>query len=118
MNENTKTELGEIKIHKGVIASIAIEATKQVSGVIKIGGTLKASFMELLGKKDATAITIEFDNNGEAVITIPVVVEYDYNIPEIASKIQENVKTAVENATSIIVKDINVTIQKIKRAKE
>lgn len=115
MNEYTKTELGEIKIHKGVIASIATDATKQVPGVVKIGKDLKTYFFELIGKKEATSISIEFDKNNEAVITIPIVVKYDYNIPEIASKVQENVKLAVENATSITIKDVNVTIQQIEK---
>jgi uncharacterized alkaline shock family protein YloU len=113
MSENTKTELGAIKIHKSVIGSIAIEATKEIPGVAKIGGDLKTYLMEFFGKKDTAAIKIEFDKDGEVIITIPVVVKYDHNIPEIASKIQENVKTAIENSTSIIVKDINVTIQEI-----
>lgn len=116
MNENTKTELGEVKIHKSVIASIATEATKQVPGVIKIGGDLKTCFLELIGKKGTTGIKIEFDNNSEATITIPVVVKYDHNIPEVASKVQEGVKLAVENTTSITIKDVNVNIQEIKKA--
>ena len=116
MGENTKTELGEIKIHKSVIASIATETIRQIPGVIKIDKDLKTSFLELLGKKDASAIKIEFDKNGEATITIPVVVKYGYNIPDIASKVQEEVKIAVENSTSILIKDINVNIQEIERA--
>jgi len=115
MSENTKTELGEIKIHKSVIASITTEAAKQIPGVLKIGKDLKASFLGLLGKKDSTAIKIEFDNNSEAMITVPIIVKYGYNIPEIASKVQENVKLAVENATSITIKDINVNIQEIEK---
>ena len=115
MNEYTKTELGEIKIHKGVIASIATEATKQVPGVVKIGKDMKTYFFELIGKKEATPINIEFDKENEAIITIPIVVRYNYNIPEIASKVQESVKLAVENATSISIKDINVNIQQIER---
>ncbi|MBL7196873.1 MAG: Asp23/Gls24 family envelope stress response protein [Candidatus Omnitrophica bacterium] len=116
MNENTKTELGEVKIHKSVIASITIEATKQIPGVVKIGGNLKTYFFELLGRKDSTGIKIEFDKNGEAIITIPIVVKYEYNIPEIASKVQENVKLAVENSTNISIKDINVNIQEVEKA--
>jgi uncharacterized alkaline shock family protein YloU len=115
MTENVKTELGEIKIHKSVIASITKEATKQVPGVIKIGTDLKTYLLGLLGKKDSVAISIEFNKNYEAIITIPIVTRYGYNIPEIASKVQENVKLAVENSTNITVRDINVNIQEIER---
>jgi uncharacterized alkaline shock family protein YloU len=116
MAEFTKTELGQIKIHKSVIASIATEATIQIPGVIKVGKDLKTQLFELLGKKEASSINIEFDKNSEATITIPVVVKYDYNIPEIASKVQENVKLAVENATSIAIKEVNVNIRHIEKS--
>lgn len=116
MSENTKTELGEIKIHHRVIASIAIEATMQIPGIIKIGGNLKTFLFELLGKKDNVAVKIEFDKDSEATITVPIVVKYGYNIPEIASKVQDNVKLSVENATNINIKEVNVKIQKIEKA--
>ena len=116
MSENTKTDLGEIKIHHNVIASIAMEATKQIPGVLKIGGSLKTFLFELFGKKDTSAIKIEFDKNNETTITIPVVVKYGYNIPEIASKVQENVKITIENATNISIREVNVKIQEIEKA--
>lgn len=117
MSEYTKTELGEVKIHKGVIASIAMEATTQIPGVQRVGKDLKTYLFELLGKKDATAIKIDFDKNNEATVTIPVVVKYNYNIPDIAAKVQENVKLAIESATSITIKDVNVNIQEIEKSK-
>jgi uncharacterized alkaline shock family protein YloU len=115
MNENTKTNLGEIKIHKNVFATIAIEATKEIPGVVRMGYNLRTYFLNLLGQKDISAIKIEFDKNNEAKITVPIVVEYGYNVPDVASKVQENVKMAIENATSIDIKDINVVIQEIGR---
>jgi len=115
MNENTKTDFGEIRIHDNVIATIAMEATKQIPGVLKIGGSLKTLLFELFGKKDTTAIKIEFDKDSETTITIPVVVKYGYNIPDIASKVQENVKIAIESATNISIREVNVKIQEIEK---
>lgn len=113
MSEDTKTELGEIKIHNHVISSIAIEATKQIAGIIKISGNLKNFFFQVLGIKEHAAIKIKFDKNNEVTINIPIVVKYGYNIPEIAAKVQENVKLAIENATNINVREINVDVQEI-----
>ncbi|MDD5618353.1 MAG: Asp23/Gls24 family envelope stress response protein [Candidatus Omnitrophica bacterium] len=118
MDKNTKTELGEIRIHHNVFASIATEATKQVLGVIKIGGNLKTHLLELLGIKSYTAIRIEFDKNNEVVITVPIVVKYGYNIPDVASKVQEVVKLSIENSTNVSVKEINVKIQEIEKSHE
>jgi uncharacterized alkaline shock family protein YloU len=113
MNEKTSTELGEIKIHKNVISSIAIEATTQIPGVLRIAGDFKSYFLELLGKKSLGTIKIEFDKNNEATITIPLVVKYGYNIPETASRVQDNVKTAIENTANINIKEVNVNVQGI-----
>ncbi|MFC1753469.1 Asp23/Gls24 family envelope stress response protein [Thermoproteota archaeon] len=119
MNENTKTDLGEIKIHKNVIASIAKEATEQIPGVLRIGGNIKGRIFELFGQRDNSAIRIEFDPNNEATISVPIVVQYGYNIPEIAAKIQESIKISIENATNSEIKDINVVVQEIeKRSKD
>jgi uncharacterized alkaline shock family protein YloU len=118
MNKYTKTELGEIKIHRNVFASIATEATKQVLGVVRIGGNLKTYLLELAGIKSYTSIKIEFDKNNEITITIPIVVKYGYNIPDVANKVQEVVKLSIENSTNISVREINVKIQEIERTPE
>lgn len=115
MNKDTKTELGEIKIHCNVFASIATETTKQVLGVARIGTNPKTYFLELLGIKNFSSIKIEFDKNNEAVIIIPIVVKYGYNIPEVASKVQEVVKLSIENSTNISVREVNVKIQQIEK---
>jgi len=118
MNKYTKTELGEIKIHSNVFASIANEATKQVLGVVRISGNWRTYLLELLGIRHASAIKIELDKNNEATIIIPIVVKYGYNIPEVAAKVQEVVKLSIENATNLSVKEINVKIQEIERSQE
>jgi len=118
MKENTKTELGEIRIHQNVISSIAIEATRQIPGVVRIGTNLKTQFLQMIGKKDTSTINIEFDSNGEAIINIPIVVQYGYNIPEVASKVQDSIKLSIENATNIAIKDINVVVQEIEKKQQ
>lgn len=118
MEDKTKTDLGEIKIHRNVISSIAIEATKQIPGVGGIGTNLRSHFMELLGKKDTSTIKIDFDKEGTATISIPIIVKYGYNIPDVASKVQDNIKASIENATNIDIKDINIIIQEIEKKSE
>ena len=115
MNKYTKTELGDIRIHNNVFASIATEATRQVLGVLRIGSNLKTYLKELVGIRNSGAIKVEFDKNNEVIITIPIVVKYGYNIPEVAAKVKEVVKLSIENSTNISVKEINVKIQEIEK---
>ncbi|MBL7130310.1 MAG: Asp23/Gls24 family envelope stress response protein [Candidatus Omnitrophica bacterium] len=109
------TDLGAIKIHKDVIASIASMATAEIEGVKKIGLSIKSSFLELLGKQKIGGIVVEINRNNEIKINIPIIVKYGYNITEVASSVQVNVQKAVEKMTNVIMTEINVNVQGIEK---
>lgn len=113
--DESRTDLGSIRIYKNVISSIAAIAALEINGVKKVGGDFKTSILELLWKKPAYAVNVEFDKTGDAKIDIPIVIKYDFNIPETANKVQENVRNALEKMTSLSIKDININVQAIER---
>jgi uncharacterized alkaline shock family protein YloU len=113
--EGSRTELGTIKVHKNVIASIASLAAVEIEGVKRIGGDLKSGIAEFIGKACLSAIHVEISKNEEVKIEIPLVIKYGYNIPDIAGKVQENVRNSLEKMTNLSVKDINVNIKAIER---
>lgn len=115
MKESTKTDFGIVRIHKKVISSIASIATKEVEGVVKIGGNLKSSLFELIKKKGGYGIEVEIDKNNEVKISIPVVIKYGFNLPAVAGSIQESVRRAIEKMTDLSLKEINVNVQEIER---
>lgn len=114
-NEESRTGLGAIRIYKNVIASIAAIAALEIEGVKKVSGNFKTSILELIEKKPVYAVNVEFDKSGEAKIDIPIIIKYDYNIPETANKVQENVRNALEKMTSLSIKEININVQAIER---
>ncbi len=114
-NEGSRTDLGAIRIHKDVIASIASLAALEIEGVKKIGGDLKASIYELLGKKQQRGISVEIDRNDEVKLNVPVVIRYGYNITEIARNVQENIQQSLEKMTNLTIKEINVNVQRIEK---
>jgi len=111
----SRTDLGVIKIHKNVIASIASLAACEIEGVKRIGGTFKSGILELLGKRALSAIKVEIDKNDEIRVGIPLVIKYDFNIPDISTRVQDNVRQALEKMTNLSVKDININVQAIER---
>lgn len=113
--EESRTDLGTIKIHKNVIASIAGVAATEIEGVKRVGGDLKSGLMELIGKKSLACIGVEFDKSGDVKLEIPLIIKYGFHIPDIASQVQENVRQALEKMTNLSVKDININIQGIER---
>lgn len=113
--EESRTELGLVRIHDDVIASIASEAAGEIEGVKAIGSNFRASILDLFDKRNFAAIRVEKDKNGEITVQIPLVIKYGFNIPEIADRVQENVKNALEKMTNISIKDINVSVQGVER---
>ena len=111
----SRTDLGTIKIHKNVIASIASLAASEVEGVKQIGGDLKSGIAEFIGKQYLPSITVEISKNEEVRIQIPLVVKYGYNIPDVADKVQNIVRKRLEKMTNLSVKDIDVNIRGIER---
>jgi uncharacterized alkaline shock family protein YloU len=113
--EESRTELGTIRIHKNVIASVASLAALEIDGVKRVGGNFRSGLMELIGKKALSVIHVEINKNEEVKLEIPLVIKYGFNIPDIASKVQENVRNNLEKMTNLSIKDININVQGIEK---
>jgi len=113
--DESRTDLGTIRIHKKVIASISSLAAVEIEGVKRVGGDFKSGLLELVGKKILSAIDVEINSNDEVKVEIPLVIKYGYNIPDIANKVQENVRNSLEKMTNLSIKDININVQGIER---
>ena len=113
--EESRSDFGVIRIHKKVVASIASIASMEIEGVKRVGGDLKTNIYELLGRKSSVGIKVQIDKNEELRLEIPLVIKYNFNLPEIANKVQENVHRALEKMTNLSIKDINISIQSIEK---
>jgi uncharacterized alkaline shock family protein YloU len=114
-SEESRTDLGTIRIHKNVIGSIAAIAAMEIEGVKRVGGNFKSGLVELMGKKYLSAVNVDINKNDEVKVDIPLIIKYEYNIPEIANRVQENVRNSLEKMTNLSIKDINVNVQGIER---
>lgn len=115
LNKNDNdTELGLIRIHNDAISSCVAIAAEETEGVKSVGRNLKSSLLCLLSKK-STAIKVDIDKNGEVKVDVPLVVRYGYSIPEVASRVQENVRSALERTTNLSLKDINIIIKRVEK---
>jgi len=110
-----RNELGVVRIHNNVISSISSIAAVEIEGVKCIGKDLKSGLFEFLGQKSSSAIKVEISKNEEVKVDIPLVVKYGYNIPEVASRVQENVRAALERMSNLSIKDININVRGIER---
>lgn len=105
-----KTDLGVLKINNEVIASIAKNAALQVNGVKGI----KSGFLSMLAdffSKGYHNKGISLDiNENEVKVGVTIVVEYGVTIPDVATLVQENIRTAIEEMTGLTVTEVNVSI--------
>lgn len=113
--EESRTDLGAIRIHKNVIASIATVAAIEVQGVKRVGGDFKSGISEILGKKILPSVNVEINKNEEVRVEIPLIIRYGFNIPEVANKVQEGIRDALEKMTNLSIKDININVQGIEK---
>lgn len=113
--DESRNELGVLRIHKNVIASISAIAAMEIEGVKKIGKDIKSGLLELVGQKSYSAIKVDISKNEEVKVEIPLIIKYGYNIPEIAGRVQENVRAALDKMSNLSIKDININVQGIER---
>ena len=112
MEENINfCDLGNVKISSDVIASIAATAAQEVNGVAGLTSKIPTDIRGIMGMKNlAKGVRVELNNN-EVAIDLYISLRYGSKIQEVAQKIQENVKSAVDNMTGMDVTKVNVYIQ-------
>lgn len=116
IRDEDKNDFVTIKIHDNVIASIAYLTAQEVEGVARICDSLRSLILNVIGKKTKSGgIDVKSEKTDNLSIVIPVIIKYGYNIPEVASKIQDKVKNAVEEATDLSPKDIIIKIKGVER---
>ncbi len=101
---------GQVKVSNDVIATIAGLAAIEVEGV-----ETTTTLTDKLLKNNGVKIQIEEE---EVILDVMVIIDYGISIPEIAFKVQENVKNTVETMTGLKVSQVNIHIQGINFKKE
>ena len=104
---------GEIKVADEVVAIIAGLAATEVEGVSSMAGNITNEIVSRLGMKNLSkGIQIEIADN-EVVVDVALNIAYGYSIPEVSTKVQEKVKSAIETMTGLSVATINVRIASV-----
>ncbi|OPJ56944.1 Asp23/Gls24 family envelope stress response protein [Alkalithermobacter paradoxus] len=111
-------EYGNIKISEDVIATIASLAASEIDGVASMSGGITGNITEILGKKNLSKGVKVVVNEDEVFIDLFVLIEYGFVIPDVAWKIQENIKNTVETMAGLKVSEVNVHIQGVNFKKE
>ncbi|MGL5434086.1 MAG: Asp23/Gls24 family envelope stress response protein [Lachnospiraceae bacterium] len=105
-----KEKIGEVQIADEVVAIIAGLAATEVDGVGSMAGNITNELVGKLGMKNLSK-GVKVDVTEEHVsVDLSLNIKYGYQIPEVSAKVQDKVKTAIENMTGLIVLDVNIRI--------
>jgi uncharacterized alkaline shock family protein YloU len=115
------TELGDIKIHESVIASLARRAALNVPGVSRLAGSsLVDNLAEMVGSRrmQSRAVAINLGEKNDVAIEMKVILKFGFCIPEVAAQIQKEVISMVEKTSGMSVTSVNVLVQEIEEGKD
>lgn len=116
MEENMKNEMdmGIVKISDEVVGVIAGLAATDIKGIVGMSSGVVGGITQILkGKKNISKGVKVSVGEESASIDLYVVVEYGVKIPEVAQKVQEDVKRSVETMTGLTVSSVNIHVQNV-----
>ena len=102
--------MGEVRIADEVVAIIAGLAATEVDGVDSMAGNITNELVGKLGMKNLSK-GVKVDVTEEHVsVALSLNIKYGYNIPDVSERVQDRVKSAIENMTGLTVLDVNIRI--------
>ena len=102
--------LGEVKIADEVVAIIAGLAAMEVEGGASMSGNATKELISRLGMKSLSKGVKVDVLEGIVTVSLKLNLQYGYNVLEVSGKVQEKVKTAIENMTGLTVADVKIRV--------
>lgn len=103
-------ERGAVEIADEVFTVIAALAVTEVEGVDSMAGNVTKDLVAKLGRNTLSK-GVKVDLDGEELdVYVSLNIRFGYNIPEVSAKIQERVKSAIENMVGFTVRRVNIKI--------
>ncbi|MDD6440638.1 MAG: Asp23/Gls24 family envelope stress response protein [bacterium] len=102
--------LGEVQIADEVVAVIAGIAAMEVDGVSSMAGTTTREIISRLGMKTLSKGVKVDVLEGIVTVSLALNLKFGTNIRTTTMKVQEKVKSAIENMTGLTVADVNIRV--------
>lgn len=110
--------MGQVQIADEVVAIIAGLAATEVEGVASMAGNITNELVSKLGKKSLSkGIRVKVED-GIVNVNVALNIAYGYSVPKTCKKVQEKVKSAIENMTGLEVEKVDIQIANVSISKE
>lgn len=107
-------ENGNVMISEDVISAIVEHAVAEVEGIASLTAKPGADIAELIGKKNwGRGMKVQILEDNSMNIDCNVTVIYGHSVIDVASAVQNNVRSAVESMTGETVRSVNVNVCEI-----
>lgn len=116
MDNNENKTKGAVQISDDVISLIATTATMEVDGVAQTAVNMVGNIIDKL-KNTSKGVSVAV-NEGKVSVDVNIIVYYEYNIQEVAKKVQNNIKSVLETMTCMETDMVNVNVVGIEAKKE
>ena len=110
--------IGEVKIADEVVAIIAGLAAMEVEGVASMAGNATRELISKLGMKSLSKGVKVDVLDGIVTVSLTLNLLYGYGVKDISVKVQEKVKSSIENTTGLEVADVNIRVAGVKVPEE
>jgi uncharacterized alkaline shock family protein YloU len=100
---------GETVCNRSILLSIISLATKEISGVASMDNRLLSKVRRLFSHNYFEGVSIKYKDNS-IIIDIYFNIFYNYNVSEIAYKVQENVRNEIKDMVNVKIDAINIHI--------
>lgn len=105
--------IGKVQIADEVVAIIAGLAATEVQGVASMQGNITNELVGKLGMKNLSRGVKVAVQDGVVRVDLSLNLAYGYSIPDTSHKVQDRVKSAIENMTGLEVSDVNISIASV-----
>ena len=115
-NEDMKNK-GKITLDRNILVSIINLAAKEINGVESVCNKHRSFFKKMLKRYD-DGVEIKFEKNGALTIDVYINIYIGFNVPDIAYRVQENVRNSLATMVALKPLKINVHIVDVECDKE
>ena len=116
MKEYINSDNGKVSIDESVVAQVAGLTALDCFGIVGMGiVNVKDGIVKQLRRDNVSkGVNVRFDENGDIVIELHIVVAYGVSIKAVTDNLMQSVKYKVEDFTSFKVSHINVYVEDVK----
>lgn len=101
---------GKLSCNKKILLSIISLATKEINGVSSLVFYCQNPFVKVFASKKFPGVKVAFEKNGQLTVDLYISVLSGFKVPDVAFRVQENVKNNVLSMLDMRVYKVNVHV--------